>query len=319
MEPAHHTDPLEEALSHGSQRVAQGASLTAAMAQVVMQHKALDDTRRAPQDGHHSDQVLRDQQRLLHQQARLGWAPAHDRHWLTHADLPGTARTWAAAAAYADADPTAAAALRQCESRLRTLHPYAMARYDRLRDDGISPLDAMQQAAPLFARAPTARTGDPPPGRHTLAAGTGQELVPPADEVVSSMEDPAPGADTDPPAEARGRQIVARLQSRARAAGRPDLGADELAMILDSATNLPHHIIERLTQQPTTPAGLRNEENQSAAQLASQSFPFSAEGAIRAARAHGAKQTTNTATRVRTRHATDPPTLHRDLPQGGPQ
>ena len=37
MEPGHYTDPLEDALSHGSQRVAQFASLAGAMAQVVMQ------------------------------------------------------------------------------------------------------------------------------------------------------------------------------------------------------------------------------------------------------------------------------------------
>ena len=39
MEPGHHTDPLEEALSHGSQRVAQLASLAGAMAQVVIQRQ----------------------------------------------------------------------------------------------------------------------------------------------------------------------------------------------------------------------------------------------------------------------------------------
>ena len=47
MEPAHYTDPLEEALSHGSQRVAQLASLAAAMAQVVILRRALDQARKA--------------------------------------------------------------------------------------------------------------------------------------------------------------------------------------------------------------------------------------------------------------------------------
>ena len=45
MDPAHYTDPLEDALSDASQRVAQVASLTAAMAQVVMQRRALADAR----------------------------------------------------------------------------------------------------------------------------------------------------------------------------------------------------------------------------------------------------------------------------------
>jgi hypothetical protein len=29
--------------------------------------------------------------------------------------------------------------MRKCEDRLRKLHSYAMARYDRLRDDGMDP------------------------------------------------------------------------------------------------------------------------------------------------------------------------------------
>ena len=91
---------------------------------------------------------------LLRRQARLSWAPAHDAHWLAQAGFIETARAWAGAAAYADTDPAAAAALRKCEDKLRGFHPYAMARYDRLREDGLPPLDAMREAAPLFARAP---------------------------------------------------------------------------------------------------------------------------------------------------------------------
>ena len=53
-------------------------------------------------------------------------------------------------------EPAAATAMRKTEDRLRDLHPYAMARYDRLRADGMSPADAMREAAPLFARAPRA-------------------------------------------------------------------------------------------------------------------------------------------------------------------
>lgn len=75
------------------------------------------------------------------------------------------------AAAYADGDSGAAAALRKSEERLRTLHPYAMARYDRLREEGASPIDAMREAAPLFVRAPYARPGDP--GGHRLRIGAG--------------------------------------------------------------------------------------------------------------------------------------------------
>ena len=80
-----------------------------------------------------------------------------------------TARAWSAAAAYADADPGAAAAVARCEERLRRLHPYAMARYDRLRDEGAGLFDAMRDVLPLFARAPHARPGDPARERPLLA------------------------------------------------------------------------------------------------------------------------------------------------------
>ncbi len=240
MEPAHHTDPLEEALSHGSQRVAQVASLAAAMAQVVMQHKALEDARRAALNDPRGAQVLGEQERLLHQQARLGWAPAQDPQWLAQADLLQAARALAAAAAHADTDPTASSAMRKCEDRLRTLHPYAMARYDRLRGDGMSPVEAMREAAPLFGRAPTVRVGDPPAERPALGAGTGQEFGLSADEATPGPRDPEPSADSDAQAEARGRQIIDRLQSRASAAGRPELGSDELAIVLEAADGPDH-------------------------------------------------------------------------------
>ena len=78
---------------------------------------------------------------------------------------------WSAAAAYADADPDAADAARKCEERLRALHPYAMAWYDRLRSEGAGALDAMREALPLFARAPYARPGGPGRGNAARAAG----------------------------------------------------------------------------------------------------------------------------------------------------
>jgi hypothetical protein len=93
---------------------------------------------------------------------------AHDARWLAQADLLQAARVWSAAAAYADADPAAAAAERKCEQRLRALHPYAMAWYDRLRSEGAGAFDAMRQAMPLFARAPHTRPGDPAAQRRAL-------------------------------------------------------------------------------------------------------------------------------------------------------
>src|SRR6266487_1686976 len=321
MEPARYTDPLEEALSHGSQRVAQLASLAGAMTQVVLHRRALHNARTAARDDEHAAQILHEQERLLRQQARLGWAPAHDAGWLTHADLRDTASAWASAASHADTDPLAASALRKCEDRLRDLHPYAMARYDRLRGDGVSPLDAMRETAPLFSRSPRVRVGDPPTARPALTT-PGQDISQPH----RAAADRGPQAGADDSADLRGRQIITRLRSRARAAGRPDPGPDELAMILETATNLPHTVIDKITRAaaetgrgghpgsattatsgtglttaiaPATAtghdrtaapapgprhAGTRSSaHDRSAADLAAESFPHGAAGAVRAA------------------------------------
>jgi len=84
-------------------------------------------------------------------------------------------RTWGAAAPYADVDASAANALVASEDRLRALHPYAMGIYDRLRQNGQSPTQAMTDAAPFFARHPFAREGQPsaPRAAITQAAAGG--------------------------------------------------------------------------------------------------------------------------------------------------
>ena len=173
-------DPLGEALSHSSSRAAQMISLAAAAAEVAARRVALRNARQAA----HDEQVrraLHDAERAARERARVGWAPALDARWLAQSDLLQVAGVWGAAAAYADGDPAAATALRKSEERLRTLHPYAMARYDRLREDGASPLDAMCAAAPLFVRAPHARPGDPCSQRAEIGAGTGNTDTAPVD------------------------------------------------------------------------------------------------------------------------------------------
>jgi hypothetical protein len=158
--PDVYPDVLGDALSFSSQRAAQLGSLVTAGAAVEAQRRARAAAARAARD-ERAVSALRDQERAAWQQARAGWAPTHDARWLAQADLLQAARVWSAAAAYADADPAAASAERKCEERLRALHPYAMARYDRLRSEGAGAFDAMRQALPLFARGPHARPGDP--------------------------------------------------------------------------------------------------------------------------------------------------------------
>jgi hypothetical protein len=337
LEPGHYTDPLEEALSQASQRIAQFASLTGAMAQVIIQRKALHDARQAAGNDERATRILNEQERLIHQQAKLGWAPAHDPQWLAHADLLQAGRAWASAASHADTDPAAASAMRKCEDRLRVLHPYAMARYDRLRGDGMSPLDAMREIVPLFGRSPKVRVGDPAPARPALDVSTGQVVNLPTDHAPAGQTDPEPDPDIGERAAQRGRQIIERLQAGARAAGRPDLGPDELAMVLEAVTNLPEDVIERLARHATAEARARTDEpgtvaaghtpvastdtavdlaatagadghaaspaaGRSVAHLAAESFPHSAADAIRTASTTRTRSPASTAARV---HAPD--------------
>ncbi len=156
----HYPDPFGEALSHSSSRAAQMVSLAAAAAEVAARRVALKNGRQAARD-EQARRALYEAERAARERARVRWAPAHDPRWLGQADLLQVAGTWGAAAAYADSDPAAGSALRKSEERLRGLHPYAMGRYDRLRSEGASPLEAMHEAAPLFVREPHARPGEP--------------------------------------------------------------------------------------------------------------------------------------------------------------
>ena len=141
-----------------------------------------------------------------------------------------------------------------------TLHPYAMARYDRLRHDGLAPLDAMRETAPLFARAPDARVGDPAPARFAVGADASPDLRTMGDEVPGEHPESDPGEVERDAAELRGQEIIERIQARALAADRPALGPDELAMILEAVTNLPEDVIDKLTRHAATETGTRSAE-----------------------------------------------------------
>jgi hypothetical protein len=315
MDPSdHYADPLGEALSYSSQRAAQLISLAVAAAQVAAHRKALSEARRAARD-EQARRALRQEQRAIYEQARAGWAPAHDPRWLAQADLLQAARAWGAATAYADADPVAASAMRKSEERLRTLHPYAMGRYDRLRTEGASPLDAMREAAPLFTRKPHARPGQPGTQLRLGAATADADADPVAGVTDDSLRPPAPDQDAHREAEHRGHQIVWHLQARAHAQRGSELDPAELATALEATTNLPPEVIARLARARSEEAvaagaeraraadldragdlraarresriadtaGAHASADRSAAQLAAESFPCTAADGIRAA------------------------------------
>ena len=306
-----HPDPLNQSLSQGAERVTHLGSIVMAAVQVFARYRAQREREDATED-RHTARAVREQIRSDHQHARATWAPAHDARWLRQADVLQTAQTWGAAAPYAETDPGAAAAMRKSEQRLRTLHPHAMARYDRLRAEGMSPLDAMREATPLFARDPDVRTGDPAPHRRSLDA-------PPETGIIWTAADPPHGPNNDPVAqrradwaEQRGWEIIERLQARARTADRPELAPDELATVLEAVTNLPEETIIKITGQArkdgqavsagaTQPAGALRDPGtadavntcaaaRTAAQVAAESFPYTITQAINAATTSGAGQ-----------------------------
>lgn len=246
MDPSdHYADPFGEALSYSSQRAAQLTSLAVAAAQVAAHRKALNQARKAARDVQ-TLRALQQQERAVYEQARAGWAPAHDPRWLAQADLIQAARAWSAAAAVAEAEPVAASAMRKSEERLRTLHPYAMARYDRLRSEGASPLDAMRETAPLFTREPHVRPGQPGTQLRLEASTVSPDADPIAGVMDESQRPSAPHQDPDQEFERRGRQIVWRLQARAYAERGAELDPAELATALERTTNLPGEMIARL-------------------------------------------------------------------------
>ncbi len=249
MEAETHPDPLREAMTHGLQRATQIASFAGTAAQVFIYHQKTQ-ARAAAERDERARRALQGQIRAERDAARAGWSPALDPQWLRDAGLRSTAQAWGAAMPYADRnvpwyEPTAAAAMRKSEERLRDLHPFAMARYDRLRAEGLGPAEAMREAAPLFALSPRARAWPFTPAP-VLNAGTSTDPARAAD-LPATGSGPAdlPGTEA---LESRGRGIVTALQERAVAAGREPLSHDELRTVLEAVTNLPADVIDRVTQ-----------------------------------------------------------------------
>jgi hypothetical protein len=246
---AHHSDPIGEAFSHTSQKAAQFISMAGAAYEIAARRKAIHAARQTAR----TQQQLRsveEQGQALREAARARWAPALNARGLAQADLVQAGRVWGAAAAYADSDPQAAAALRRAEERMRALHPYAMSRYDRLRHEGAPPLAAMQNIIYLFARKPDARPGQPARPRPVIEPGTpGTSPRLDAGEVVGTdTAEPAPGPDPEQVAWQRGQQIAAQMQERAMAERGSRLSPDELAVALEANTTLPAEVIARLAR-----------------------------------------------------------------------
>ena len=249
-----HPDPFHDAMGQGLQRAIHVGSSVVTGAQVYLYLKRTQAMAAAERD-ERARRVLAAQMRAEQDAARAGWAPALDPDWLRQANLFQAASTWGSAMPYADRSvpwyqPTAATAMRRSEQRLRDLHPHAMARYDRLRADGMEPAEAMREAAPVFAGAPRAYDAPYSP-RPVLEAGTGDHLTWVA---AASTPDPGEPGLLAQAQQRRGRQIVAVLQARADAQHRDPLGEAELRTVLETVTNLPADVIDQVVKAPSAGA-----------------------------------------------------------------
>ena len=138
-----HPDPFRDAMQDVVYRAVQVGSFAMTAAQVYAYHRRAQARITAEQD-HRARRALNAQVRAERDADRARWAPALDPAWLRNASLIETAQAWGAALPYADRnvpwhEPAAATAMTRCEERLRHLHPYAMAHYDRLRSEGLGP------------------------------------------------------------------------------------------------------------------------------------------------------------------------------------
>ena len=75
--------------------------------------------------------------------AALVYGRARDARWLRDAEPAELWRTWRAGLAWAERDTRARQAVDAVEARLRERMPEVMARYDRLRAQGMTPVEAM--------------------------------------------------------------------------------------------------------------------------------------------------------------------------------
>ena len=226
----------------------------------------------------HARRLLAREEHKISQRIQQARARAHDKQWLATADLLQVGPIWAAAAATADTEPTAAAALRKCEDRLRVLHPYAMEYYDMCREDDARPLDAMLETAPMFGRAPHVQVSNATASGLAPAAtaSAGQALLANAD--AGQLPEPAQIGDAAERTEYQARQLAQQLQDRARAGERPPFERHELMIVLETITSLPGTIIEAIACEAENTARTAS----GPAQLAADSFPDVAYGAASA-------------------------------------
>ncbi len=161
MSEHQHEDPV----AHASTKITSYVSLVAMAAEAVAQVSAARARERAAVD-ERAAHALRAERQAAYAQARLGWAPILDSRTRERTSVRAAGTVWAWAQAWRP-DPEAERASQLAEDRLREIRPDVMDRYDRLCEQGITPIDAMRRVAPFFDQ-PPARTGQAAPDRAVL-------------------------------------------------------------------------------------------------------------------------------------------------------
>jgi hypothetical protein len=251
-----HPDPLTEAAQIAVRDARRFVNLLAAAGRIIVRHQVVGKRVREERDR----QARRAMQASLKAEraaARARWAPGNDPQWLRDAGLLNVAEVWAAALPYADHggelfEKSAESAVLNSEGSLRHLHPYAMSRYDRLRADGMGPVEAMYEALPLFTRPARAyeRTAQ---ARSALEPGTGHGF-----EWVSVVHGPT-RADLEAERQReRGVRILDGIQRRAFREGAVPLDQDEQRLTLEATTSLtPRQIATTVRPAPAASAQRR--------------------------------------------------------------
>jgi hypothetical protein len=243
MTEGNYPEPFQDAAQMTAREVLQMASVIAAFIRAYLQHRARTKRERAAAD-EQEKRALRAQARVERDAVRARWAPGNDRQWVRAASLSDTADVWCAAVQYTDTDSelferSAVTTVENCEARLRELHPFAMARYDRVRADGLDRMEAIREAAPLFMMAPRAREQGGNLRAAIAAEGLGSTWV---DTVHGpgreEFDEHVVGLQAQ-----RASRIAEGLQIRALADGRPLLDTEEQRAALEFVTNLPPALI----------------------------------------------------------------------------
>lgn len=149
----HAEDPVGQASTKVVQYLSLVTMAAEALAQVRQQRAAV-----AAATDQQTAAGLRAQQVAGHAAARLQWKPVLDPSRRGGLSVVDAGVAWAAAQAWREVDPEAAVATERAQDRLRELRPDVMARFDRLQQDGVEPIEAMRRVAPFFDR-PQAREG----------------------------------------------------------------------------------------------------------------------------------------------------------------